>query len=88
MKPDRLTRDMGNHFQERLLTLMRDTADTCEDGGMSGGDIMALLISILMSETLKGCVALKMTEDEYVEVSRQGHRKMMRKQMKERREKH
>ena len=77
-EPDQLTRDLGNHFHDRLMTIINDASDTCEDGDMKPGEIIALLVSILLSEATRGCVVgLKMTEEEFLAVAKAGYRKMV-----------
>jgi hypothetical protein len=65
---EKLTSDMSDHFYDRMRNLLQDTADTCEMGGMSDRDTVAMLLSILMSETAKGSIAIKMTEEEFLTV--------------------
>ena len=77
-KLDRLTKDMGNHFTDLLHTLIVDTANTCEHGGMNAADTMSILVSVLMTETVRGSIAMQMSEDDYADFARAAHQRCRR----------
>ena len=77
-KLDRLTKDMGDHFTDLLHTLIGDVADTCEHGGMNATDIMSILVSVLMTETVRGSIAMQMSEDDYADFARAAHQRCRR----------
>jgi hypothetical protein len=77
-KLDRLTKDMGDHFTDLLHTLIVDTADTCEHGGMDAADTMSILVSVLMTETVRGAIAMQLSEDDYADFARAAHQRCRR----------
>jgi hypothetical protein len=76
--PEKLASDLSDHFYDRMVNLLRDTADTAEMGGMSDRDTVAMLLSVLMSETAKGSIAIKMTEEEFLVVSKIAYQRTLR----------
>ena len=78
MKADRLTKDMGDHFTDLLHTLIGDVADTCMHGGMSATDTMSILVSVLMTETVRGAIAMQLSEDDYADFARAAHQRCRR----------
>ena len=81
---DRLTKDMGDHFTDLLHTLIVDISDTCEHGGMDAADIMSILVSVLMTETVRGSIAMQMSEDDYADFARAAHQRCRRMMASER----
>jgi len=69
---------MGDHFSDQLHNLIADVADTCEHGGMHANDIMSILVSVLMTETVRGSIALQMSEDDYADFARAAHQRCRR----------
>jgi len=72
---DKFANDMSDHFYDRLRNLLMDTAETCDMGGMSDRDIIAMLLSVLMSETAKGSITIKLTEEEFLTVCSVAYRR-------------
>ena len=85
MKPDRLTKDMGDHFTDLLHTLIVDISDTCMHGGMNATDTMSILVSVLMTETVRGSIAMQMSEDDYADFARAAHQRCRRMMASEKR---
>ena len=75
---DRLTKDMGNHFTDMLHTLIIDISDTCMHGGMNAADTMSVLVSVLMTETVRGAIAMQLSEDDYADFARAAHQRCRR----------
>jgi len=78
MKRDRLTKDMGDHFADLLHTLIIDISDTCMHGGMNAADTMSILVSVLMTETVRGAIAMQLSEDDYADFARAAHQRCRR----------
>ena len=77
-KLDRLTKDMGDHFTDLLHTLIIDISDTCMHGGMNAADTMSILVSVLMTETVRGAIAMQLSEDDYADFARAAHQRCRR----------
>ena len=75
---DRLTKDMGDHFTDLLHTLIVDISDTCMHGGMNAADTMSILVSVLMTETVRGAIAMQLSEDDYADFARAAHQRCRR----------
>jgi len=70
---------MGNHLHTRLKRVIADTLDTCESGGMSGPDIVAVFTSVLLTLATESAVILQMPTDEYAALCRAAHAREMAK---------
>ena len=73
-----MSRDIHRHFSDRLKVLLRDTVETCIEAELSHRDIMAILLSGLLSEAIHGAVSMNIPEKDYVAMCRMAYRKVKR----------
>jgi len=45
---------------------------------MDAADIMSILVSVLMTETVRGAIAMQMSEDDYADFARAAHQRCRR----------
>jgi len=74
---NRIAKDLGNHFEQRLRQLMSDTAETMLDGDVDEREAATVMLSILMQETALGACCCNLSRDAFAALSIEAHRRAM-----------
>ena len=68
--------DMRKLLQQRLRTVLHDTADTCVTAGLPHEVILKIALASLMFELIRSSVVLGYPEKDFVALCRQAFREM------------
>jgi hypothetical protein len=71
-KPDpddsRMARDLHQLLYDRYRVVSRDWMDTADRAGLSDGDIMASLMTVMLGELTRSAILLKVDRDRFIEI--------------------
>ena len=65
---DGIDHDMYQLMGTRVSKAVRDTAHTCQIGGLPAKDILEIAASILLAELVRAAVATRCDRDEFIEL--------------------
>jgi hypothetical protein len=71
---NRIAKDLGDHFINRLRQLMSDTAETMLDGDVDEREAATVLLSIMMQEAALGACCCGLSRDAFAALSVEAHR--------------
>lgn len=74
---NRIAKDLGDHFEQRLRQLMSDTFGTMLDGDVDEYNAASIILSILMQEAALGACCCNLSRDAFAALSIEAHRRAM-----------
>lgn len=76
---EKMLYDIEKHFSARLRSLLIDTIETCDIGGLNKGDVAMFLLAAMWYEIVLMSFAARFTEEDFVQAARVAYREMKKK---------
>lgn len=71
---DPVIADLCKHASDRVMVILRDTADTCQRLGMTDDIAARVLVSVLLTETACGVLSIRMSEGDFLKLAQVTYR--------------